>query len=127
MPYNESFIQSCNTGWGCGYVLIPKNHPILVKLLFENDGYFYLQLPNFSEEITLSEWVSNGEFYKIGFDTAHGWNNLENSGINFVEAKALEMQKIIDSYTIDHAKAEVNDYLNSVKSKFDNFFNQLKS
>lgn len=117
-PYSQEFINSTNSGWGCGYVLIPKNHPILVKLLFENDAYFYLQIPGFSEEITLSEWEPNGEFYRIGFDTAHRWNNIENSSLGFVEFKTNELKRLVDSYTILDAKKEVENYFNHQKEKF---------
>ena len=117
--YQESFKNSCNTGWGCGYVLIPLNHPFAdVKMLLNNDTYFYPQISGFSEEITFAE--VEGEFLVIGFDTAHGWNNSTHDK-NFVEQKTNELKTFIDNYTIIDAKLEVQKMFIDLRTKFKDY------
>lgn len=117
--YDDNFIQSCSTGWGCGYVLIPLNHPFLVKRLLNNDVYFYPQISGFSEEITFCEEIDG--FLQIGFDTAHRWNNINNSPKSFVELKANELKQYIDNYTMLDAKKEVENYFQELKNKFKDY------
>lgn len=117
--YQESFKNSCNTGWGCGYVLIPLKHPFAnVKMLLNNDTYFYPQISGFSEEITFAE--VEGEFLVIGFDTAHSWNNSAHDK-NFVEQKTNELKSSIDNYTILDAKKEVEIFFKELQTKFKNY------
>jgi hypothetical protein len=33
IAYEERFRGIDESGWGCGYVIIPTGHPILIKLL----------------------------------------------------------------------------------------------
>lgn len=120
MPYSIEYRKSCNIGWGCGYVLIPLKHPFAdAKLLLNNDTYFYPQVKGFTEEITFAE--IEDDFLKIGFDTAHSWNTIENSGKDYVEQKANELKVLIDSYTILDAKKEVEEYLSEIKNKFKDY------
>ena len=120
--YEQNFIESCNTGWGCGYVHIPKNHPILVKLLInENNGYYNLQIDGFSEELTWTSWNETNDFYVVGFDTAHSWNNIQNSDKNFVEQKTNELKTIVDNYTLLDAKLEVQKLFINLRTKFKDF------
>lgn len=122
IAYSEKFIKETNSGFGCGYVHIPKNHPILVKLLInENDSYYNLQIDDFSEELTFSKWDANQDFYIVGFDTAHSWNNIENSGKLFVENKTNELKKIIDEYSLLNAKLEVQKLFIDLRTKFKDF------
>jgi hypothetical protein len=117
--YSNEFRNSNKIGWGCGYVLIPLSHPFAdVKLLLNNDTYFYPQIEGFSEEITYAE--IEDDFLKIGFDTAHSWNN-ETHNKDFVERKANELKAFIDSYTIINAKLEVQKMFEDLKVKFKNY------
>jgi len=116
MRYSTEFQKSCNTGWGCGYVLIPLEHPFLVKQLLNNDSYFYPQINGFNEEITFCE--EQDGFLKIGFDTAHRWNNLENSSKLYVETKTNELKQCIDNYTMLDAKKEVENHFKQLKETF---------
>ena len=108
--FEKDYIKQCNTGWGCGYIMIPLNHPFLIAMqAIEDEAYkrdrerYYFtgyQIPRFSEEITLCEDDElEGVNYKLlGFDCAHSWNNIENSDRKFVISKTLEMQRIVESY-----------------------------
>lgn len=118
--YSEDFIKQANTGWGCGYVYIPKDHPILVKLLVD-DGYPCQIVDNFSEEITLSNWDKEREFYVIGFDTAHSWNNISNSDKAWVNAKAEEMLAIVNAYTMEDARAFAIEQVKLMNNKFSKY------
>lgn len=119
LPYSEDFIKSTNSGWGCGYVLIPLTHPFLVKQLLNNDTYFYPQIDGFSEEITYCE--NEGDYLCIGFDMAHSWNNIENSTKAVVEAKTNELKTLIDNYTMLDAKKEVENYFKELQTKFKDY------
>ena len=99
--YSEIFKSQCKVGWGCGYVHIPKDHPFLVQLL-DNEGYFYLQPEDCPEEITLSEWDDDQEYYIIGFDTAHSWNDSRQDE-QYVTAQAYKIKALIDAYTTTNA------------------------
>ncbi len=118
MPYEEKFSSMCKTGWGCGYVHIPADHPILVKLLIEqSSGYGYLQPDNCEQEITLSQWDLNKEYYVIGFDTAHSYNNFSHDEA-YVIAETEKIKAIVDAYTGKDAHNEVINYIDIVKDKF---------
>ena len=101
IAYEQKFIDNCNTGYGCGYVHIPKNHPILVMLLEESN---YITVEGFSDDITFNEWDKDKEFYVVGFDTAHSWNNMQNSGLDFVQKTTDELKKCIENFTKEDAK-----------------------
>ena len=102
VEYEERFRGTAEMGWGCGYVIIPTGHPILIKLLDDDGQYFYLQPEEFDEEITLSRRVDDN-FYKIGFDTAHSYNNASHDEA-WVTKKAEELKEIVDAYTLLDAK-----------------------
>ena len=105
--YSKEFRTSCNTGWGCGYVTIPKGHPILIRRLIESN---YLYVTGFSYEITYCQNDEEGNLV-IGFDTAHSWNNITNSDEQYVIKTTLELKALIDAYTFDDAKKEAQEYL----------------
>lgn len=112
--------NSIGRGWGCGYVIIPKEHPFMVKLLLNEETPFYPQIKNFTEEITFAEW-ENENYFTIGFDTSHGWNNKENSSKSFVIEKTNSLKNCIDSYTMEDAKEEVRNHLENIKIKFNKY------
>lgn len=109
--YDSEYIKQTNSGWGCGYILIPIEHPFLIamrekeKLEFdadpENYSFWGYQIPEFSQEITLQKNVeiNNTKYCKMGFDTSHIWNNKYNSNYDRVLEWTLEMQSIVESYT----------------------------
>lgn len=110
--YDSKFIKDCNIGWGCGYIMIPINHPFLIAMAKqekelqdkypeeENQSYGTMQIPGFNEEITLDvlETVDFIQYRRLGFDCAHSWNTMENSGRERVLALTMEMQLVVESY-----------------------------
>lgn len=84
--YDRDLQKNCNTGWGCGYVAIPKDSKVikdwqqrLEKDRIENpDNYHseYFTPGDIDQEITYTEEVElEGDLYiVIGFDTAHIYN-----------------------------------------------------
>jgi hypothetical protein len=101
--YDDNFKKSCKTGWGCGYVYIHKNHPILVETLEEDDWGYYLQPSGCPEEISFSSWDKDREYYIIGFDTAHSFNN-DLHDESYVTAQANKIKELVDAYTAEDAK-----------------------
>jgi len=97
MAYAEDFKTVGRTGWGCGYVHIPKDHPILVETLVSDGWGDYLQPKDCPEEITLSRWDKDQEYYMIGFDTAHSYNN-DSHDEEYVIAQANAIKELVDSY-----------------------------
>jgi hypothetical protein len=97
IPYEEEFVISCRTGWGCGYVHIHKDHPIIVKAL-SNDGYGnYLSPENCPQEITFTEWDKDKEYLVIGFDTAHRYNNSSHDE-KYVIEQANDIKALVDEF-----------------------------
>ena len=100
--YPQSFMESCNTGWGCGYILIPKDsslgmHYADEQALYElpdEDGYapkYYPQdMPH--QECTYFESITVGikHYCVAGFDTAHSHNGPEDD-LNFILANLMDI------------------------------------
>lgn len=120
IPYEDSFKEACHTGWGCGYVHIPKGHPILVKLITDADpGWtFYLQPEGAEQEITLSSWDKAEEFYIIGFDTAHSYNDASNDEA-WVIAETEKIKALVDAYTEEDAKRDAKRHTERVIKDID--------
>ena len=120
--YANDFKTKLKTGWGCGYVHIPKDHPILVQLLVEeNMGYFhYLQPKDCPEEITFSHWDKDREYYVIGFDTAHTYNN-DSHDEQYVINRAREIKDLINAYTAKDAHKCALDAIDNVRRKFNKY------
>lgn len=111
--YDRTFQKNCNTGWGCGYVCLPIEHPKAVlhfeRLADDNkklaeakeDEYIYVN-PYFeiagglNQEVTLTETeeIDGDKYLVIGFDTAHSWNDSTHN-FNYVFRETREMLNII--------------------------------
>ena len=111
--YDRAFKDAIKTiGWGCGYVMIPKTHPLVINWYAnkakatedrDDDSSWYddkyLTPPDANQEITYTEeeTVNGIEYIVIGFDTAHGWNRPEHN-FNWVFNETIELQNAIDKY-----------------------------
>jgi len=104
VAYAEDFKTIGRTGWGCGYVHIPKDHPILVKTLASDGWGDYLQPDDCPQEITFSSWTDDKEHFIIGFDTAHSYNN-DSHDEAYVTEQANAIKLLVDAYTADDANA----------------------
>jgi hypothetical protein len=111
MAYDDDFVSSCKTGWGCGYVHIPKDHPILVEL--EEGWGNYLSPKDCPEEITFTQWDKEKEYLVIGFDTAHSYNN-DSHDEAYVTAQANAIKLLVDAYTSEQAKRFAMDEIGKV-------------
>ena len=118
VPYTEDFIKARRSGWGCGYIWIPNEHPILVKLITETDQqwYYYLQPKNCEQEITYSQWDDKQDYYVIGFDTAHSYNNSSHDEAYVIE-ETKKIKALVDAYTQEHANQEAIDCIESLRKK----------
>jgi hypothetical protein len=113
VAYAEDFKTGNKTGWGCGYVHIPKDHPILVETLVSDGWGDYLQPKDCPEEITLSRWDKENEYYMIGFDTAHSYNN-DSHDEAYVTQQANAIKLLVDAYTAEDAKKFAMDEIGRV-------------
>ena len=113
IAYQEEFKTIGRTGWGCGYVHIPKNHPILVKTLVSDGWGDYLQPDGCPEEITFSRWDKEQEYFIIGFDTAHSYNN-DSHDEAYVTEQANAIKLLVDAYTSEQAKRFAMDEIGKV-------------
>lgn len=103
--YNSDFKEHCKSGWGCGYLMIPINHPIIKEWEIqklndeENWGYDYLQIGSFDEEITYTQYTEQNSinYVVIGFDTAHSYNNPEINDFNYVFNQTIKLKSIVDA------------------------------
>ena len=119
--YAEDFKTIGRTGWGCGYVHIPKDHPILVEL--EEGWGNYLSPKDCPEEITLSQWDKEGEYFIIGFDTAHSWNN-DSHDETYVTEQANAIKLLVDEYTAEDAKQYAKEQIGAVTRKYSKYLTQ---
>lgn len=118
--YKDDFKTINRTGWGCGYVHIPKDHPILVQLLI-HDGYNnYLSIDECPEEITWSAWDKKQEYYVIGFDTAHIYNN-DSHDEQYVTNKANDIKDLVDCYTAENASNFALNIISETVNKFNKY------
>jgi hypothetical protein len=113
IAYEEEFKTIGKTGWGCGYVHIPKDHPILVKTLVSDGWGDYLQPDGCPEEITFSQWDKEQEYFIIGFDTAHSYNN-DSHDEAYVTEQANAIKLLVDAYTSEQAKKFAMDEIGKV-------------
>jgi hypothetical protein len=113
IAYEEEFKTIGRTGWGCGYVHIPKDHPILVKTLVSDGWGDYLQPDGCPEEITFSQWDKEQEYFIIGFDTAHSYNN-DSHDEAYVTEQANAIKLLVDAYTSEQAKKFAMDEIGKV-------------
>ncbi len=120
IAYKEDFKTNCRTGWGCGYVHIPKDHPILVETLISNGWGDYLQPKNCPQEITLSRWDKENEYYMIGFDTSHSYND-DSHDEAYVTEQANIIKDLVDAYTAEDARKYAEEQLELVKTKFSKY------
>ena len=120
MGYDARFKEHHRGGWGCGYVNIPKDHPILVQLV-DNEGWGnYLQPDGCPEEITFSEWTEDKEHFRIGFDTAHSYNHSGHDE-QYVIDQANEIKALVDAYTVQNAHDYAASRIEDVVLKFSKF------
>jgi len=115
MAYDDNFKSSRKTGWGCGYVHIPKDHPILVEL--EEGWGNYLSPKDCIEEITFTQWDKEKDYLVIGFDTAHSHNN-DTHGMQYVTDRANEIKALVDAYTAEDASLYAVEQINLVIKKY---------
>ena len=121
MAYDDDYKTSCKTGWGCGYVHIPKDHPILVEL--EEGWGNYLQPKDCPEEITFTQWDKDKEYLIIGFDTAHSYNN-DSHDEAYVTEQANAIKLLVDAYTLEQAKQYAKEQIGAVTRKYSKYLTQ---
>lgn len=118
IEYEEDFKTRGRNGWGCGYVHIPKDHPILVEL--EEGWGKYLEPNNCPQEITFTQWDKDKEYLIIGFDTAHSYNN-DSHDEAYIKEQANIIKDLVDAYTADDARRYAHHQIKSVYSKFSKY------
>ena len=118
IAYEEDFKTIAKTGWGCGYVHIPKDHPFLVEL--EEGWGNYLQPKDCPEEITFSQWDKDNEYYVIGFDTAHSYNGPIHDK-TYVTAQANAIKSLVDHYTYYDAHVYATKQVLSVTKQYSKY------
>lgn len=117
--YDQHFQKLAKTGWGCGYLMIPTNHPVVIhwqtmaarrkaeydaltseeqdEIYFYDDRY--LSAMGGHQEITYTEpkTVNGIDYIVIGWDTAHSFNGPEHD-FNYVFNETVEIKKIVDDF-----------------------------
>lgn len=118
MAYKEDFKTIGRTGWGYGYVHIPKDHPILVQL--EEGWGNYLEPNGYHEEITFTQWDKDGEYLIIGFDTAHSYNNSTHDE-QYVTQQANAIKACVDAYTAEDASIYAGEQVSLTIKKYSKY------
>ncbi len=126
-PYAEEIKKIRDHGWGCGYVKIPKGHPILIKReLKASFRMFDLYGDGFHEEISFAEWDDEYEFFKIGFDTMQPRHDSSND-LKYVTDTTLELKEIVENYTMEDAEDDVENYIKEIKLRLLNELDDMAS
>ncbi len=86
--YDREWINTAKTGWGCGYVMIPKDSRV-ANLISQYDQDMSDKC---GEECTYNKDI--GDYIVLGFDTAHSYNNIEEHDFNYVLEKTIEIKKM---------------------------------
>lgn len=112
--YDRKFQELARSGWGCGYIAIPENHPVIVNYLkriseeqaakdsASDDEYIwvddYIRINGMEQETTYTiEQVINGnKYYVLGFDTAHSYNDVSND-FNWVFNETIKILNLVNS------------------------------
>ena len=125
-PTDDYFAKNTNQGWGCGYVKIPSGHPILIKIEMQSEfNLFNLYSNGFSNEITYAKWDKEGDYYKIGFDTRHTFNDSSDDEA-YVLKTTLKLKEIVENYTFDDAKEDIDLYIAELKERLIDELNELE-
>jgi len=107
--YDHEFKTSCNSGWGCGYVMIPKTSRVAELILREKAAdeaqadaedhymasYYTPMHMNSEEECTHfeEETVNGVDYFVVGFDTAH-INNGPHHDFDYVFSQTAAILKL---------------------------------
>lgn len=119
IAYENDFSFHIRTiGWGCGYVHIPKDHPILVEL--EEGWGNYLSPKHCPEEITFTQWDKEKEYLVIGFDTAHSYNSIIHDEA-YVTSQANTIKSLVDAYMDYDADIYAREQIRLVTDKFNKY------
>ena len=114
VAFGDTFDDIRETGWGCGYVMIPTSYSIIKewqeectrKVMHADDDVYwgkdYFQIGD--EEITYTEYktVNDQEYLVIGFDTAHSYNGPHND-FDWVLSETLKLQQLIEELELERA------------------------
>ena len=87
-------------GWGNGYVVVPKGHP-----LYGVDNYeYYLSIHggvtfcSFGKDIDWPEVNLRDDDWVIGFDTAHSYDRSSDWSKSSVVKETKRLIKLVDQY-----------------------------
>lgn len=97
IAYKDGFLAS---GWGSGYVAVPKEHPYFEKFAEEMDidihgGISYTKYGSSLRGI-LPKFQTN-KYWLIGFDTFHAGDNKVNKNEEFVKQETERLYKQLTS------------------------------
>lgn len=92
-----------NCGWGNGYVLIPEGHPLhgehYDKIDVDvNGGLTFSELVDDDMIETCGLNQEDKGMWCVGFDTAHGWDTLEDWPKEAVQAETVKLLEQLSSY-----------------------------
>ena len=96
-------------GWGCGYVDIPIDHPFMIVIDLEN-----IYNVGIDQEITWNRALKNDpDYWTIGFDTGHSYNNVDYHNKDWVKQETLEIARIVAKFTKAHATVMLAEWLDN--------------
>ena len=96
-----TWLRGINTGWGNGYVVIPKGHPLHGKSYddINVDVHGGLTFASSANDLEWNEITKKDkEGWIVGFDTAHGEDNLSKWPKKSVERETKRLEKQLMQY-----------------------------
>jgi len=108
----NTWLNFSETGWGNGYVLIPKDHPLygmgysnievdcLDDFVYIHGGITFSSIVDEDLLKSYSDYLNEGDIGKhmIGFDTAHAGDNAQKHDYEFVKQETQRLHDLLLHY-----------------------------
>lgn len=101
----NTWLPTIPHGWGNGYVVIPKGHPLYGNDCGHMSVHGGINFSGYVDKILIEEWdelspEDEGK-WMIGFDTCHYRDNIENCPKEYVQSEADNLLKQVQEYQGD--------------------------
>ena len=101
-----------DTGWGNGYVFLPKDHIWYGKHYDELYDEFSKDYFHIHGGLTYSNYNDDKSYWVIGFDTAHLDDDLTNCSKEYVEKETIKLYKYcLSKYWLTYRKHKLKNIL----------------
>lgn len=86
------WLPGAEVGWGCGYVCIPSGHPYHGRHYDDIPVYVHGGLTFGEHALDVSFRAIPSQYYVVGFDTAHCFDNPHNCPQSYVLSETISLR-----------------------------------